>query len=198
MLDRAFIRTNSELVRRAALNRGDAAPVDRWLGVDAQLRETIQAEESLRERRNQLGKALADPGQRTPELIEEGRRLGDRVKALSTERAALEEQSTELLLQIPNIPDDSVPVGPDESANLELRRVGDMRSFDFEPRPHWDLGEALQIIDFERGVKLSGSRFYHLRGAGAKLQRAMIAWMLDEHTRNGYLEVYPPYLVKGE
>lgn len=198
MLDLAFIRNNPDLVRRAALNRGDPAPVDRLLEVDARRRAVVQAEEALRERRNQLGKLLADPEQRSPELIEEGRQLGERVRGLSVERGELEAQLKDLALQVPNIPDPSVPIGANERANVELRRVGQPRAFDFEPRPHWDLGEQLGIIDFERGVKLSGSRFYHLRGAGARLQRGMIAWMLDQHLQSGYLEIYPPYLVKGD
>ena len=198
MLDLTFIRNNADLVRQAAINRGDAAPVDRLLEVDARRREIIQAEEALRERRNQLGKQMADPKQRTPELIDEGRRLGEQVKSLSAERAQLDAQLDELLLQVPNIPDPSVPVGKDEHDNVVLRTVGQPRQFDFDPKPHWDLGEQLGIIDFERGVKLSGSRFYHLRGAGARLQRGLIAWMLDNHQRSGYLEVYPPYLVKGD
>jgi seryl-tRNA synthetase len=198
MLDLAFIRNNADRVRQAVENRGDGAPLDRLLEVDNRRRDVIQAEESLRERRNQLGKAMADPQQRTPELVEEGRRLGEEVKRLSAERAELDEELRELSLQIPNVPDPSVPVGRDESANLEVRRLGEPRCYDFEPKPHWDLGERLGIIDFERGAKLSGSRFYHLRGAGARLQRGLIAWMLDQHARNGYIEVYPPYLVRGE
>jgi seryl-tRNA synthetase len=198
MLDLNFIRSNAAVVRQAALNRGDAAPVDRLLEADQRRREVIQAEETLRERRNQLGKAMADPAQRTPALIEEGRRLGDEVKRLSAERAELDRQVHDLLLQVPNLPDPSVPVGPDASANMIIRTVGEPRRFDFQPRPHWELGEQLGIIDFERGVKLSGSRFYHLRGAGARLQRALIWWMLEQHIQRGYLEVYPPYLVKGE
>jgi seryl-tRNA synthetase len=198
MLDLNFIRSNAALVRQAALNRGDSAPVDLLLEIDGRRREVIQTEEALRERRNQLGKMMADPTQRTPELIDEGRRLGDEVRALGAERGTLEQQLKELVLQIPNIPHESVPIGPDESANVEVRRLGKPHSYAFEPRPHWEIGERLRIIDFERGVKLSGSRFYHLRGAGARLQRGMITWMLDQHARNGYLEVYPPYLVKGE
>lgn len=198
MLDLNFIRNNAALVRQSALDRGDAAPVDLLLEVDARRREVIQAEEALRERRNQLGRQLADPKQRTPELIDEGRKLGDQVKTLSVERAALDTELDALLLQVPNLPDPSVPVGADESGNVELRRQGQPRAFDFEPKPHWELGEQLGIIDFERGVKLSGTRFYHLRGAGARLQRGLIAWMLDQHARDGYLEIYPPYLVKPE
>jgi seryl-tRNA synthetase len=198
MLDLNFIRNNAALVRQSVLNRGDAAPVDRLLEVDSRRREIIQAEEALRERRNQLGRQLADPKQRTPELIDEGRKLGDQVQTLSAERSALDLELEALLLQVPNLPDPSVPVGADESGNVELRRHGQPRPFDFEPKPHWELGERLGIIDFERGVKLSGTRFYHLRGAGARLQRGLIAWMLDQHARNGYLEIYPPYLVKPE
>ena len=198
MLDLNFIRGQADLVRQAALNRGDPAPVDRLLEVDDRRREVVQAEEALRARRNQLGKALADPQQRTPELIEEGRRLGDEVKELSAARSELEAELNELLLQIPNIPDEDVPIGSDESANVVVRQVGEPRRFDFQPKPHWELGEELGIIDFARGAKLSGSRFYHLRGPGARLQRGMIAWMLDRNTRKGYLEVYPPYLVKSE
>lgn len=197
MLDLTFIRNHADLVRQAAANRGDVAPVDRLLEVDARRRAIIQQEESLRERRNQLGKLMSDPKQRSPELIEEGRRLGDEVKRLSTERAGLEEALNELVLQIPNLPDPSVPIGPDEGGNVVIRRVGEPQQPDFEPLPHWELGERLGIIDFERGVKLSGTRFYHLRGAGARLQRGMISWMLDRHAKAGYLEVYPPYLVKG-
>jgi seryl-tRNA synthetase len=198
MLDLAFIRNNAELVRAAAQSRGDSAPVDRLLEVDEQRRALIQQEESLRERRNQLGKLMADPAQRRPELLEEGRRLGDEVKRLSAERSTLDEQLNQLLLQVPNLPDPSVPLGPDESGNLVVRQVGESSQLGFEAQAHWDLGERLGILDFERGVKLSGTRFYHLRGAGARLQRGMIAWMLDQHTRDGYLEIYPPYLVKGE
>jgi seryl-tRNA synthetase len=198
MLDLAFIRNHVDLVRQAIDNRGEPAPLDRLLEIDSRRRTYVQQEESVRERRNQLGKKMADPKQRTPELIEEGRRLGEEVKRLSTARAELDSELNELVLQIPNIPDDSVPVGSDEGANLEIRRVGEPRAYDFEPGAHWDIGEQLGIIDFERGAKLSGSRFYHLRGAGARLQRGLITWMLDQHARNGYTEIYPPYLVRRD
>jgi seryl-tRNA synthetase len=198
MLDRAFIRVNADLVRKAIADRHDDAPLDRFLEADARLREIIQADEALRERRNQLGRLNADAAQRTPETIAEGRRIGEEVRRLAAERAQLETEVEDLILRIPNVPDPSVPVGPDESANELIREWGEPRGFDFEARPHWDLGESLGIIDFERGVKLSGSRFYHLRGAGARLQRGMIAWLLDRHAAAGYLEVYPPYLVRSQ
>src|SRR4051812_32705662 len=118
MLDLNFIRNNTALVRQSAIDRGDDVPVDRLLEVDSRRRELIQEEEALRERRNQLGRQLADPKQRTPELIDEGRKLGDRVKTLTAERSALDAELDELLLQVPNLPDPSVPVGPDESSNV--------------------------------------------------------------------------------
>ena len=105
----------------------------------------------------------------------------------------------QLLLQVPNLPAENVPVGADESSNVVVREGGERRSFDFAPRPHWEIAEELGIIDFERGVKVAGSRNYILRGDGARLQRALITWMLDVHTRkHGYQEVYPPYLVLSE
>jgi seryl-tRNA synthetase len=198
VLDLAFIRGNSDLVRKAAQDRGDSAPIDELLQADARRRDVIAREEALRGRRNELGKLMADPARRTPELQAEARQIGEEVRQLGAERDLLDHQVRDLLLQIPNIPDPSVPVGPDESGNVVVRHWGEPRRLDFEPRPHWDLGERLGIIDFERGVKLSGSRFYHLRGAGARLQRGLIAWMLDQHARAGFLEIYPPYLVKSE
>jgi seryl-tRNA synthetase len=113
--------------------------------------------------------------------------------------AAAEEAFTARMLEIPNLPHPDVPVGPDDSANVVVRTEGTPATFDFTPVPHWDLGPRLGIIDFERGVKVSGSRFYVLRGMGARLQRALIAWMLDLHVReHGYVEIYPPALVKAE
>jgi len=127
------------------------------------------------------------------------RHLGDEIKALDQEVKSIEEELNRLLLQLPNLPHPSVPVGKDESENVVVRQEGEPREFDFEPLPHWDLGPTLGIIDFGRGVKLSGTRFYILQGLGAKLQRALITWMLDLHTqKHGYKEIYPPFLVKEE
>jgi seryl-tRNA synthetase len=186
VLDRAFIRANVELVRQAIADRHDDAPLDRFLEADSRLREVIRQDESLRARRNELGRLNADASQRTAETIAEGRQVGEEVKRLAAERAALEAEVEELILRIPNIPAPGVPVGPDESANELLREWGEPQAFAFQAKPHWELGEAL------------GSRFYHLRGAGARLQRGMIAWLLDRHGAAGYLEVYPPYLVRSQ
>ena len=125
------------------------------------------------------------------------RSVGDRISTLDEELRAIEVQLTDILAMIPNIPDARTPYGQDEHENVVLRTVGQLPEFDFEPQAHWDLGPELGIIDFEQGVKITGSRFYVLSGAGARLQRALIAWMLDLHIRQGYTEKYPPFMVKG-
>ena len=122
--------------------------------------------------------------------------LGAEIEQLEAQLAEVESQLHEELIQLPNLPDPSVPDGADESANVVVKTVGEPREFDFEPKPHWDLGPELGILDFERGVKITGSRFYVLSGSGARLQRALIAWMLDLHIRQGYLEKYPPFMVR--
>ncbi len=129
----------------------------------------------------------------------EMRALGNRITELEKEVNALEDRFQQRLLEIPNLPHPQVPVGKDEHENVIVRTVGELPPFSFTPRPHWELGEQLGIIDFERGVKISGSRFYILKGLGARLQRALITWMLDLHVQeHGYTEVYPPVMVKGE
>ncbi len=133
------------------------------------------------------------------EIMDEGRGLRTKIRALEEEVRSLDKQLEELLLQVPNIPQPTVPSGKDEGDNVVVRSWGEPRSFDFQPAPHWKSGESLDIIDFERGVKLSGTRFYVLKGSGARLQRALISFMLDLHTtEHGYQEVYPPFMVKRE
>jgi seryl-tRNA synthetase (EC 6.1.1.11) len=130
--------------------------------------------------------------------IAEMRAVGDRIAELDRELAAVEEQQYAALMELRNLPHPSVPDGPDETYNVVIAQEGEPRTFDFTPKPHWELGEALDIIDFERGVKLSGSRFYVLKGPGARLQRALIQWMLDLHGKQGYDEVYTPFVVKEQ
>jgi seryl-tRNA synthetase len=138
------------------------------------------------------------PAEREP-LVAEMRVVGDRIGELESGLATAEAEFDAEMLELPNMPHPGVPVGPDESANVVVREVGDTRSFDFAAQPHWEIGERLGLIDFERGVKVSGSRFYLLRGQGARLQRALINWMLDLHTtEHGYAEVYPPAMVREE
>ena len=193
MLDLKFIRQNPELVRQAIANRQTTAPLNEILALDDQHRQKIQKLDGLRRTRKELAR------QRTAEAQDKGRRLRTDLKTLEEELRNLGSQLEDLLLQMPNIPHPSVPIGRSEDDNPVLRSWGEPKSFDFEPAPHWKLGENLNIIDFERGVKLSGSRFYVLKDSGARLQRALIAFMLDLHTgEHGYGEIYPPFMVKRE
>ncbi len=200
MLDLNFIREHPEAVRTAMRNRQmDDAPVEAVLELDRRRRALIAEVEQLKAERNAVSKeigAMKDAAARQ-EKIASMRALGEQIDALDAELKGIEEQLQATLATIPNIPDPRVPIGKDESENVVIRQVGELPRFDFEPKAHWDLGPQLGVIDFERGVKISGSRFYVLSGAGARLQRALIAFMLDLHTRQGYLEKYPPFMVKG-
>ncbi len=159
----------------------------------------MQEIEALRARRNEVSRELGRMKEKPSDLIADMRQVGERIKTLEQEETRLSEQLTDILLRIPNIPHPSVPPGEGEADNVVVRSRGERRQFDFKPRPHWELGEALGIIDFERGVKLSGSRFYVLKGLGARLQRALIDFMLDLHIKeHGYTEIYPPFMVKRE
>ncbi|MDI6814591.1 MAG: serine--tRNA ligase, partial [Dehalococcoidales bacterium] len=191
MLDLKFIRENVDLVRQAIANRQDTAPLDEILQLDSERRQKMLELESLRHERKEAA--------REKKSINEGRSLRAKIRALEEEVRSLDKQLEDLLLQVPNIPHPSVPIGADEKDNVVVRSWGKPRSFDFQPAPHWKLGESLGIIDFERGVKLSGTRFYILKGLGARLQRGLISLMLDLHTtEHGYNEVYPPFMVKRE
>ncbi|MDZ4230436.1 MAG: serine--tRNA ligase [Dehalococcoidales bacterium] len=195
MLDLKFIRENAELVQRAIASRQDTTPLDEILQLDADRRQKLVELESLRHER----KEAARERKTDKESAEEGRDLRAMIKSLEEEVRYLDSQLADLLLQIPNIPHPSVPIGADASDNVIVRTWREPGKFEFHPRPHWELGESLDIIDFDRGVKLSGSRFYILKGLGARLQRALIAFMLDLHTtKHGYLEIYPPFMVKRE
>ncbi|MFC2038615.1 serine--tRNA ligase [Chloroflexota bacterium] len=195
MLDLRFIRDNADLFREAVRKRHDTAPIDEILELDTSRRLKITELEELRQERN----AASKERKTDEESIETGRRLRARIQEVEEEVRNLDEKLTDLLLQLPNIPHSSVPEGKDENDNVPVRSWGEIPSFDFKPLPHWELGEKLGIIDFERGVKITGSRFYILSGLGARLQRALIAFMLDLHTgEHGYKEIYPPFMVKKE
>jgi seryl-tRNA synthetase len=202
MLDIRLIRTETDRVK-AELAKVGVAPseIDAVLEADRVRREAIQAVEALRAERTKASnriRDMKDPAERE-RAIAETRALGDRIPTLETTVAAAEEAFTARMLELPNLPHPDVPVGADDTANVVVRTEGKAPTFDFTPVPHWDLGTRLGIIDFERGVKVSGSRFYVLRGVGARLQRALIAWMLDLHVReHGYVEIYPPAMVKSE
>lgn len=199
MLDINIIREQPEVVRKALVDRQmEAAPVDQILELDQQRRKTIQQAEGLKAERNAVSKEIGkarDPAERQAK-IEAMRLVGERISQLDENLRQVEEQLNAILAGIPNIPDARTPYGKDDSENVVLRGVGKIPEYDFEPQPHWDLGPALGILDFEQGVKITGSRFYVLSGPGARLQRALIAWMLDLHIRQGYTEKYTPFMVK--
>jgi len=192
MLDLRFIRENPDVVRQAIANRHDSASIDDILRLDIERRQNIGKLDSLRQERKIVSKEREKAQER-------GRALRVEIQELEEEAKKLDERLEELLLQVPNIPQPDVPIGHDDSENVEVRTWGEPKKFDFPPTPHWKLGEDLGIIDFERGVKISGTRFYVLKGLGARLQRALITFMLDLHTReHGYQEAYLPYMVKRE
>jgi seryl-tRNA synthetase len=201
MLDIKRIREQPDFVKVQLARRGVApAEIDAVLGFDEQRRALLRDVESLKATRNTVSKEIGkmkEAAERDAKIAEM-RGVGDRIAELDRQVAEVEEQQRMALLDLPNLPHESVPDGPDEEYNVVIAQEGEPRTFDFEPKPHWELGEALDIIDLERGVKLSGSRFYVLKGAGAKLQRALIQWMLDLHTQQGYREVYTPFVVKEE
>ena len=200
MLSINLIRENPKVVREALDRRDeDHAPLDRIIELDERRRTILSSSEALRARRNQVSKELSKMKEKPPEVIGEMRQVGSEIKTLETDLKELDEELDLLLLQIPNIPLQDVPSGVDESGNVLIKTVGTAPTFDFQPRPHWEIGENLGILDFARGVKISGSRFYVLKGRGARLQRALISWMVDFHqSQNGYTEIYPPFVVKRE
>lgn len=205
MLDLDLIRQQPERVREALRRRqDDPALVDKVLALDVRRRELLVEVETLRAERNRVSKDIGrmkDPAERQ-QKIEAMRAVGDKIAEIEEQLRVVEADLRNQLMWIPNIPHESVPVGVNEHDNREVRRWGTPRDFaaaGFTPVPHWDLGPELDILDFERGVRLSGSRFYVLKGWGARLQRALIFWMLDVHTRqNGFTEFYLPFIVKRE
>jgi len=199
MLDINLIREKPDVVRKALTDRQmDASPVDSILQLDEQRRALLGQVELLKAERNTVSKEIGQMKEQSARQakIEAMRVVGDKIAELDKQVAQVESDLNALTSTLPNIPDEQTPYGKSEDENIVLRTIGEPRKFDFKPIPHWDLGPALGIIDFERGTKLTGSRFYVLQGAGARLQRALIAWMLDLHIRQGYQEEYLPYMVK--
>lgn len=203
MLDIKLVREQPDAVRAGlSAKKADPQAVDRLLALDEQRRELIQETDALKQRRNELSKLIpqkAKAGESVEALKEESRAVGERAKELDAQLRQIETDQQDLLLRLPNMPDETTPVGHSEADNQVLRTWGAPRGFDFEPKTHWDLGRELDILDIERGVKISGSGFFALKGAGARLERALIQWMLDTHTRrNGYREIAPPFLVSRQ
>lgn len=205
MLDIRIIRDDTEKVKEALKKRGYSVEIiDRILEEDKKWRELTTKENELRFKRNEISKAIAKlkkegKDEDAKKLIEEGKVISQKVEKVEDEKKEIERSLKNLLLQVPNIPHTSVPVGEDESGNVEVRRWGKPREFDFSPKAHWDLGPDIGLMDFERASKLSGSRFTVMYGKLAKLERALVNFMLDVHVlEHGYTEVWLPHLVKRE
>jgi len=199
MIDMKVIRESPELVQKALEQRGIAFDLDSLVKLDKQHRNLLQQFEELRAKHNQMSKQIGKGGGDKQELIAQMRQIGDEISSLQQEVNQTKSKLEALLLELPNILHPSVPTGKDEASNITVRSWGEPKSFSFKPLPHWELGEKLGILDIPTGVKLSGTRFYVLKGLGARLQRALISFMLDLHiNKHGYKEIYPPFMVKRE
>ncbi|PTX15976.1 seryl-tRNA synthetase [Halanaerobium congolense] len=202
MLDMRFIRENPELVEESMKKRNMESPIEKFKGLDDKRRDLLYEAEQLKHKRNvnsdKIGE-LKRNGEDASNLIAEMQDVSQKIKELDQKVADVEEKLNDLLLGIPNIPHESVPVGSDEEDNKEVRKWGQPRKFDFEYKAHWDIGEDLDILDFERGGKVTGTRFTFLKGAGARLERALINFMLNLHTdEHGYKEVFPPFIANAD
>ena len=202
MLDQRFVRNNPETVKQAVANKNERVDVDQFLDLDVRRRELLQTSESLKQQRNTVSDEIARMkrgGEDASARIEEMREVSARIKDIDAHLAGIQDSLQSVLERLPNIPHPTVPVGADESANVEVRRWGATPEVEFERKAHWDLGEALDIIDFQRAGKISGSHFVLFKGDGARLQRALIQFMLDLHIqKHGYTEVIPPFIVNRQ
>ena len=202
MLDLKFIRENQELVRQAVANKGEKAELDKLLDLDAERREILQRVEKLKQERNTASQNIArlkKEGASAEEQIAQMQTLGNEIKTLDGRIREADTELKKLLSWVPNIPHASVPVGQNEQDNIDVKKWGAPPEMDFAPKPHWEIAESLGIIDFGRGVKVAGSSFVNYVGLGAKLERALINFMLDLHVeKHGYKEVFPPFLVNRQ
>lgn len=201
MLDPRFVRENVDAVRAALQKRGYEFPLDGLLSIDEKKMVLLREAEELRNRRNVVSEEIGRMKRQKLDAssqMEEMKTVSDRIKSLDETLRELESEANDLLLTIPNIPHESVPEGRDETENIEIRKWGNPRTFDFEPLNHWDIAETLDVIDFDRASKISGARFSLMKGAGARLERALMNFMLDLNTAKGYTEVFPPIIVNRE
>jgi seryl-tRNA synthetase len=201
MIDINLVRKNPNIIKESLKKRQmDSAVVDQLAELDEKWRAALTEAEVLKAERNKVSKEISNVKDKVKreKKISEMRKVGDKISALDEKVKIIETSLNNLIATVPNVLADAVPPGKDETENKVIRQVGDIPKFDFKPLPHWELGPNLGIMDFEQGVKITGSRFYVLSGAGARLQRALIAWMLDLHQRQGYLEKYTPFMVKEE
>ena len=202
MLDLKFVRDNPERVQDALKKRGGSLSLDSFLLLEKERRDLLQEVEGLKSLRNNVTQEISrmkKSGENADAKITEMRGVGDRISQLDARLKEVEEQLNSILMMLPNLPDESVPLGKDEHDNVEVRRWGTPKTFEFQPLPHWEIGERLGILDFERGGKVTGARFVFYKGLGARLERALISFFLDVHTReHGYTEILPPYIVNRD
>ncbi len=202
MLDQRFILENIDLVAARLKTRGPKYSLDDIVRLAGEKKDIQKKAEDLRSERNKTSELIAKrkrEGLDCAEMILAMRQVGDEISGLEDKLKTIDEDIKQRMLNIPNLPHESVPVGPDASGNVEVRRWGKEPAFDFAPQAHWDIGEKLGILDFERAAKLAGSRFAVYYGAGARLERALISFMLDMHTtERGFLEVLPPFIGNAE
>ena len=199
MLDIKFVRENAELVKEACRRRFKPMDevVDELVEIDAQRRKLNAKTDDLKAQQNRASKqipVMKKNGEDTTELMAQMKEIAEESKKCGEELAKLEDRQLELILRIPNIPNEAVPYGKDDTENVELRRWGEPRQFDFEPKAHWDIGQDLNILDPERAGKVTGARFHFYKDLGARLERAIMNYFLDTHTANGYTEVFPPFM----
>ena len=201
MLDIKFVRANQAAVEEALAKRGGKISLDGFIKLEAERRAVLADVENNKARRNAVSKEIGkikQAGGEASEIMAEMRSLGDEIAAADARLGEMEQQLEEILLAVPNIPHESVPVGPDDSFNTEMRRVGEPPEFNFEPKNHWEIGEELGILDFERAAKIAGARFTVYKGLGARLERAVINFFLNTHCdKHGYTEIFPPYMVNS-
>ncbi|WP_201317833.1 serine--tRNA ligase [Paenibacillus sp. EPM92] len=203
MLDVKLLRSDLDQVKQAMANRGkNFEELDRFTALDTKRRELLQETEQLKNRRNVVSQEVAQlkkAKENADHLIEEMKVVGDRIKSLDEEIRELETQLDAILLSIPNIPQSDVPIGFSEEENVEIRRIGEVPAFSYEPKPHWEVAQQLGILDFEAAAKVTGSRFVFYKGLGARLERALFNFMMDLHAdKHGYQEVLPPQIVNRD
>lgn len=201
MLDVKFVVENADLVKAAMKTRSGEYDVDIVLELDRQRREILKEVEALKAERNRESAqvaALKREKKDASEIIARMKEVGDKIKALDDELGPVESGLRMAMLSIPNIPDKTVPIGKDDTENVEIRKFMEPTKFDFEPKAHWDLGDSLNILDPATAAKITGTRFTVYRGLGARLERAIFNFMLDTHTANGYTEIFPPFMVNRD
>ncbi len=201
MLDIKILRTNPDLIRTALKNRCNDLDITPAIELDKQRRELLNDVEQRKAQQNEITKkipAMKKAGEDTQSIFDQMRALSDTIKEDDAKISEIDDQLRNFMLRIPNIPNESVPVGKDDTENIEMRRWGNPTTFSFEPKPHWDIGTNLEILDFDRGAKIAGSRFTVYKGQGAKLERAVIQYFLNTHEKSGYTEILPPYMVNRE